>query len=59
MTVMQESGDVPYLGLAPAYRGKKWRAVLVTTKGVYVDGESRPTVLYVPDAAGDIKEIAS
>lgn len=59
VTVMQESGDVPYLGLAPAYRGKKWRAVLVTTKGVYVDGEARPTVLYVPDAAGDIKEIAS
>lgn len=56
VTVMQESGDVPYLGLAPAYRGKKWRAVLVTTKGVYVDGVARPTVLYVPGDAGVVKE---
>lgn len=56
VTVMQESEDVPVVGLAPSYRGKAWRAVLITTKGVYADGEARPTVLYVPGNAGVVKE---
>ncbi len=50
MTSMSKTGPVEYFGSA----GKGWSAVRVLTGAAYADGVQRPTVLYVPSAAGPV-----
>jgi hypothetical protein len=50
VTAMSRAGNVDYIGGA----GSGWRAVKVTTGAPYGDGVPRPTVLYVPAAAGPV-----
>lgn len=51
VTAMSAAGPVAYIGAA----GSGWHAVQVRTKGPYADGITRPTVLYVPAAAGPVE----
>lgn len=51
VTRMSRAGDVGYIGSA----GGDWGAVLVFTGAPYRDGQTRPTGLYVPLAAGPIR----
>lgn len=53
-TRMAKAGLVPHVGLASPVGGFAWRAVVVSTRWGYADGQSRPTVLYVPAAAGEV-----
>jgi hypothetical protein len=52
VTSMSREGDVAYIGHA----GGEWGAVIVNTGQPYADGKTRPTVLYVPTAAGPIRD---
>lgn len=52
VTRMGRNGYALHLGLA----APGWRAVQVRTGAPYVDGNVRPTVLYVPMAAGTVVE---
>lgn len=52
VTATSAAGPVAYVGSA----GSGWRAVQVKTRGVYADGIARPTVLYVPAAAGPVEK---
>jgi hypothetical protein len=51
VTAMSTRSAPPFVGSA----GKGWAAVRVTTGGLYRDGKARPTVLYVPRAAGVLR----
>lgn len=50
VTAMGSAGSPPYLGKA----GSGWGAVLIGTGVPYTDKQTRPTILYVPLAAGPI-----
>jgi hypothetical protein len=50
VTKMSKAGYVKHLGLA----GKGWRAVQVGTGTPYADKHVRPTIVYVPAAAGTV-----
>lgn len=52
VTRMSREGDVGYVGHA----GGNWGAVVVTTARPYADGKPRPTICYVPLAAGPIRD---
>lgn len=52
VTSMSREGDVAYVGHA----GGEWSMVIVNTGQPYADGETRPTGLYVPTAAGPIRD---
>ncbi len=51
VTQLSAAGSVEYIGRA----GGGWAAVRVTTQALYADGIGRPTVLYVPAAAGVVQ----
>lgn len=50
VTAMSGTKAVPYLGPA----GPGWAAVLIGTGSPYADKKTRPTILYVPSAAGPV-----
>jgi hypothetical protein len=50
VTAMSVAATVPYVGKA----GSGWVAVVIGTGVPYVDKQVRPTILYVPAAAGPI-----
>jgi hypothetical protein len=54
-TRAQRTGDYPHVGSAGNSGGHAWRAVVVKTRWGYTDGQSRPTVLYVPASAGEVR----
>lgn len=54
VTTVQQTGSFPHIGLAGLVAGRGWRAVLVSTRAPYADGQKRPTVLYVPVSAGKV-----
>jgi hypothetical protein len=51
VTQLSAAGSVEYIGRA----GGGWAGVRVTTQALYADGIGRPTVLYVPSAAGVVE----
>lgn len=51
VTAMSIAAAVPYIGTA----GSGWRAVKVSTGVPYADHLVRPTILYVPAAAGSVE----
>jgi hypothetical protein len=51
VTQMSAAGTAEHIGRA----GSGWMAVRVTTQALYADGIGRPTVLYVPSAAGVVE----
>lgn len=51
VTQMSAAGSAEHIGRA----GSGWMAVRVTTQALYADGVGRPTVLYVPSAAGVVE----
>ena len=51
VSAMSTRSAVPFVGSA----GGAWAAVRVRTRGLYRDGVARPTVLYVPRAAGVLR----
>lgn len=53
VTAMSATASVAFIGTA----GKGWHSVRVSTGAPYVDGKTRPTIVYVPAAAGPIKAL--
>lgn len=50
-TKMSKAGAVPHVG----YAGNSMAAVIVGTGAPYADKQTRPTIVYVPSSAGEIK----